>query len=282
MESPRPEISVILVTFNSHASLTDSLTSLKQSDISGSLELIVVDNNSTDNSLQIAQEIFPDAVIIKNSSNVGFAAACNMGAETATGGFLLFYNPDLTVDPEAVSTLKQSLLELPDAGCVTGRMRFPDNSFQSTCRMFPTYRNIFFSRGSFLSRLGLKGEIYTLPDYDKTTEVPAVAGTLLMIKKELFDTIGRFDERFFMYMEDTDLSYCLVKAGYKNYYIPSAGGVHLWGKGSSGGRLIRAFYHHRSVWKYFLKHFPNPFTLLILPLLLLVNFIVGSLLTKRS
>lgn len=281
MDSPQPTVSVILVTYNSNATLPGVLESLQQSDIADNLELVVVDNNSTDTSLQTVQSIFPDAKIIHNRSNTGFASACNQGAEISRGEFLLFYNPDLKVDRTAISILVKTAREHSDAGAISGRMRYPDGSFQPTCREFPTYGNIFYSRGSFLTKIGFTGKPYTLPDYETTTEVPAVAGTFLLIRKKLFDTVGRFDERFFVFMEDTDLSYRLVKSGYKNYYVPAAGGVHQWGEGSSAGKARRLYYHHRSVWKYFIKYFPNPFTLLILPLLLAGNLILGLLLPKR-
>lgn len=277
MDAAHKQVSVIIVTFNSLPSLKDSLVSLKNSDISENLEIIIVDNNSTDRSIEIAREIFADCKIIQNNRNIGFAAACNKGAKEANGEYLLFFNPDLEIDKDAISILVDRYEKLEKAGALAGRMRFPDNSFQPTCRKFPTYKNIFFSRGSVLGRIFKSDIEYTLPDYESDTEVEAVAGTFLLVSKTVFERVKMFDETFFMYMEDTDLSYKLNQAGYKNYFIPQAGGVHLWGKGSSGGKAIRSYYHHRSVWKYFLKYFPNAFSLLILPLILLVNFLLGLL-----
>ena len=81
-----------------------------------------------------------------------------------------------------------------------------------------------------------------------------------------------------MYMEDTDLCLRLRNSGLKNYFVPSAGAVHLWGKGSRAGRTRRRWYHHVSVWKYFVKHFPDGFSVIVLPVVLAVNFVVGSVL----
>ena len=84
-----------------------------------------------------------------------------------------------------------------------------------------------------------------------------------------------------MYMEDTDICLRLRQSGYRNFFVPGAGGVHLWGRGSRGGKVKRLFYHHISVWKYFLKHFPNPVSFLILPVILTVNFVLAAIVPKR-
>lgn len=239
--------------------------------------MVVVDNNSSDESVKCVRGYFPEAEIIELGENVGFAAACNMGAWTAKGEFLIFHNPDLQLDSGAIEELARVCEEQEGFGAGTGRLRFPDGSFQPTCRHFPTTGNIVFSRGSVLARLLGKSERYTLPDYTAITEVPAVAGTLMIIKRELFEAVNGFDERYFMYMEDSDLCLRLNRAGYKNYFVPAAGGIHLWGQGSRGGRLRRNWYHHVSLWKYFLKHFPNVVSLFIMPLVLAVHLILVSI-----
>ncbi len=101
--------------------------------------------------------------------------------------------------------------------------------------------------------------------------MPAVSATAVVIKRELFDRLGGFDTRFFMYMEDTDLSLRLGQNGHENLFVPEAGGVHYWGEGSRAGRVTRAVRHHGSVYKYFLKHVPNGFSTVLLPALLAVN-----------
>ena len=277
-----PFFSIIIVTFNSQTALPQSLQSLKQVDLIEDCEIIVVDNNSSDDSIEIAKEAITDCKIISNKSNIGFAKACNLGAKQSSGKYLLFYNPDLEIDKDALIGLKSFLLSDDTIGAVSGRMRFPDGTFQATCRKFPNMQNIFFSRGSFLSRIFKTSESYTLPDYTEITPVDAVAGTLLAVSKEKFMQVKMFDERFFMYMEDSDLSYKLTLSGFKNYFHPKVGGVHLWGEGSSAGHLKRSYYHHLSVWKYYLKHFPGGFSIIFLPFVLLGNFLLSILLPKRT
>jgi len=245
-------------------------------------ELIVIDNHSVDGSARAVREQFPNATVIEQFRNVGFAAACNEGAGLATGEHLLFLNPDVLLDSGAIETLQQVLTSTEKAGAVSPRLRFPDGSFQPTCRRLPTAGNLLFSRGSILSRLLRKEGKYTLPDQDSVCEVPACAGAVMMIDHSLFNLIDQFDRRYFMYMEDTDLCLRLGRSGYRNLFAPLAGGIHDWGKGSSVGQLRRKWYHHVSCWRYFLKHCPNGFSIVVLPALLLVNFLLAAILPGKN
>lgn len=253
-----PQVSVIIITHNSMPILQDCLAGLREALQSVRSELIVVDNASEDDSREAIQQAFPDALILRNQFNRGFALACNQAAEMARGNYLVFLNPDVVLDLEAVETLLVAARTRQDAGLLTGRLRFPDGRFQSTCRQFPTVGNLLFSRGSALSlmlgeRTDKTGK-YTLIDGKNVRQVPAVAATFAMVATDLFRAVGGFDERFFLYVEDTDLSYRLQLQGYRNFFVPAAGGVHHWGRGSRTGRITRNWRHHVSLLKYFSKH----------------------------
>jgi GT2 family glycosyltransferase len=278
MAAVKDKISIIIVTHNSRPVLEDCLTSLKGSLNGNHFEIINVDNRSSDDSPSHVRRHFPQATVIVNPKNVGFAAACNRAAQEATGEYLLFLNPDVIVDENAVEQLVKTLKSREDAGVVVGRMRFPDGSFQATCRNFPQIDNMLHSRGSVFSKLLRDGTAYTLPDYNVTTPIPAAAGTMMMLRNDLFNSVGGFDQRFFVFLEDVDLCLRLALRGHRNYFVPSAGGVHLWGRGSSAGKLKRNWYHHWAVWKYFRKHYPTVFSLFVLPLVLAVNFLLVTLL----
>jgi GT2 family glycosyltransferase len=283
---PVPQVSVIVVTRNSLPALNDCLKALPGAVADLSHELIIIDNASSDASVAEATRLGPSPQIIRNDKNIGFAAACNQGAEAAHGEYLLFLNPDVVLDHNAVAVLSAESQSHPTAGLVSGRLRNADNSFQATCRKFPTIGNLIFSRGSALSKIfggsPSEGGRYTLGDAVHTMEVPAVAATLVLIRRDLFDKIGRFDRRFFMYMEDTDLSLRLHQHGRTNLFVPAAGGMHRWGEGSCEGRIRRLWWHHLSVWKYFLKHLPNGFSVVILPALLGINFLVSIVRPRRK
>lgn len=270
------QISIIIVTHNSLPLLTSCFKSLTESNVDGS-EIIVVDNNSDDESVAVARDISPDVKTIENSTNLGFASACNQGAAAARNGLLLFVNPDLVLDVDAIGKLSEFMRENSRAGAVTGRLRFPNGSFQPNCREFPNRSNILLSRGGMLARLIGQSRKYTLGDFETVTPVPALAGAFLMIRRELFLSVNGFDERFFMYMEDTDLCLRLNERGYSNYFVPLAGAIHHWGWGSRAGRLRRNCWHHQSVYIYFRKHVGGVYTILILPLILLGNLLLVTL-----
>jgi N-acetylglucosaminyl-diphospho-decaprenol L-rhamnosyltransferase len=285
MSSAEIAISVIIVTNNSAAVIEECLGSLRAALVRHRYELIVVDNNSTDHSATVAGRVASDATILTNRDNRGFARACNQGAASANGRYLFFVNPDVTVDLDAVDPLLDVFGEQQRIGLASARLRHLDGRFHATCRRFPTIRNMLLSRGSFLSRIFRYGprrlEAYTLPDYATTTIVEAVAATMVMIKRDLFLSCGGFDERFFLYMEDTDLSLRLNRLGYVNVFVPTAGGVHRWGTGSRAGKLFRQWHQHRSVWKYFRKHRTGTAGMALLAPSLIVNFILVSILPVR-
>lgn len=266
------QVSVIIVTHNSKMFLEDCLQHLARASRSLDVELIVVDNGSVEDPSDLVRRSFSEAVIIRHRENLGFAVAANSGALKAQGKHLLFLNPDVMIDQTAIANMDSFLSNQPRVGGVGGRLRWPDGSFQPTCRKLPTIYNLLFSRGSVLSRLVPANRIYTLGDYETPMQVPAAAATMLMIRRDLFERMGGFDKRFFMYMEDTDLCVRLSRRNYVNIFLPAAGGVHHWARGSTAGRVRRLWYHHNSLWLYFRKHLPNLFSFLILPVFLSLNF----------
>jgi GT2 family glycosyltransferase len=273
-------VSGIVVTFNSEDSIVPCLNALASEIESVGGEIILFDNHSSDATVKIVRSRFPAVHIHESDRNVGFAAANNAASKSATGKYLLFANPDMTIDRGALNKLLETIQGRTDAGAVVARMRNPDGSFQPTARMLPTMKNIFFSRGSVLSAGAgsiLPANGYTLGDYKQTTEVPAASATCLLIEREVFHSLRGFDERFFLFMEDTDLCLRIEQSARKIYFVPEAGAVHRWGTGSSISALKRSWYHHRSVWKYFVKHYPNGFSLFLLPVFLFINFMIRAI-----
>ncbi len=273
-ESEQRSVSAIIITYNSSQNIIKALTAIKREVDSVGGEIILYDNNSSDETLKIIENNFGNIDIIKSNANIGFGRANNRAVKKASGKYILFANPDMIPDSGMLDKMIEAAESLDNAGAVVGRMRNEDNSFQPTCRQLPTLSNIFLSRGSLLGKLFGKKSSYTLRYYDEITAVPSVSATCMLIEKKIFLEIGGFDERYFMFMEDTDLSVAIGENGRKIYFVPTAGAIHLWGKGSKTSLSKRLFHQHRSVHKYYLKHYPGGFSLFILPLILLVNLTV--------
>ena len=247
-------LTVIIVNHYSEAVLGDCLAALAAGASADHREVIIVDNPAREEA-----PVFPipaglDVRRVKAPKRLGFAAACNLGAETAGGRYLLFLNPDVRVESSALTRLMAMLVEHLDIGAVVGRLTGPDRAFQPTCRRFPTITRLIASRGSMLRRIvRFPEDAYTLPDYPAPTDVDAAAAAMMMLPKNIYNRLGGFDPSFFMYMEDTDLCYRLREAGYRTVYIPEAEGVHLWGHATRRYRFRRLIWHHRSVWHYFAR-----------------------------
>jgi N-acetylglucosaminyl-diphospho-decaprenol L-rhamnosyltransferase len=266
--------SVVVVTHDSLPALGECLEALAPTLAADGAELVVVDNASRDGSAAFARTRIPGATILVNARNEGFARAANQGARKACGERLVFLNPDVRIDAGSLAALAHALDLAPDAGLAAARLRWPDGAFQPSCRRFPEPLNLWRSRGSLLGRWDRKGDGYTLPDAVETIPVPAVAGAYVMLDRARFTAVGGFDERFFVYMEDTDLSCRLAAAGHPCLFVPAAGAVHTWGQSSSAGRTRRAIHHHVAMGKYFRKHDPGWFSSAVMPVLLAVHLLV--------
>ena len=175
-----------------------------------------------------------------------------------------------------MNTLYETLQSDSEIGMVTGRLSYPDGHFQSSCRRFPTLRNLFFSRQSIPGRIFSHSvEAYTLPDYDRPTKVEAAAAALAIMPRELFDDLSGFDERFPLYLEDTDLCLRIHRKGKDIIYDPRAKAIHLWGHSTKHYRFRRIIWHHVSMWRYFAKHHRTIGAILLLLPLLIVNCLLS-------
>jgi GT2 family glycosyltransferase len=274
--SDRPDISIIIVNHYADRILDDCIRAA----VSGSSllrrEIIVVDNPAVAAPRSIPGCSGTAVQRIPTTDRLGFGAACNLGAKYAAGEHLLFLNPDVVVEPNAIEHLHSAIETTADAGAVIGRLTLSDGTFYPSCRMFPTITNLLYSHGSVLHWLfGSRRGRYMLPDFDDITEVDWGAAALMMVRRDLFERSSGFDERFFMYLEDTDLCFRFQKAGFRNYYIPRAGGVHLWGYSTRRYPFRRILWHHRSIWRYFVKHDNSPPTLAILAPILTGNCLLS-------
>jgi N-acetylglucosaminyl-diphospho-decaprenol L-rhamnosyltransferase len=251
-------IDVVVVNWNSRSLLRDCVAALDRSTIAGRLHLVVVDNASTDASADglTAQRIGID--VFRNPQNRGFAAACNQGAATGRAPYLLFLNPDANVRPD---TLERTLAFLEDphnAGVAIAGAQLvdADGRIRRTCARRPTAAALLL-RAMFLDRLVprlVKPHFMVEWDHRDTREVDQVPGAFLMIRRAMFERLGGFDERFFLYYEDLDLCARAHDAGSAVVYFVGAVAEHIGGGTTQAIIGRRAFYLARSEVAYAAKH----------------------------
>lgn len=207
-----PEISVIIVSYNSASFLRDCLASVFACS-QESCEVIVVDNASQDGSRDLIRKEFPSVSLVSLACNIGFGAACNRGAAVAAGRYLVFLNPDTVVEPGWLRHLVRVLETDASVGAVSPKIVLMDQP------------DIVNACGNDVHIVGFPScHLWGAPSDQVQAggEVASISGAAFIISKALFDRVGRFDPHFFMYLEDTDLSWRLRLSGYHCLYVPQA------------------------------------------------------------
>ncbi|MCD6097658.1 glycosyltransferase family 2 protein [bacterium] len=250
-------LSIIIVSYNCKEYLLDCLNSIfSHPPKTAELELIVVDNASSDGTVDAIREDYPRVKLVPNEENLGFAAGCNIGFEHSTGEYVLFLNPDVVVNETSFDPLISFLDKTPDAGAVIGSMVDADGEPVPNVRIVPTVFDLLISRKSFIAWLPSLGKIRDkrLAIPRGVAEIEAGGGGYLLVRSELYRRVGMMDTRFFLFVEDIDLSVRIREAGYKIYYLPDARIIHHWG-GSTRKHMTRSiWYHHISLFRFFQKY----------------------------
>lgn len=258
------ELSVIIVSYNSAAFLRQCIGSLVEQRCDLPVEVIVVDNASKDDSVATVERHFPDAVIIRNAKNLGFAKANNQGIERASGRLLLIQNPDTVMLPGLLRALVDFLAQTPEAGAASGRILNADLTDQGTARRFPTVWSGLFGRHSLLTRLLPNNRFsrrYMMTEMRGSTEpyeVDWLSTASMLVRRDVIDLVGGMDEEFF-YWVDGEWCQRIRKGGWKIFCVPPAAVIHEEGKGSGHrtramrNRIIIDF--HRGAYRLFCKHY---------------------------
>ncbi len=244
------KLSIIIISYNSAHFLRVCLQSLVDSLKKIPSELFVVDNNSQDNSAALVRTSFPTVRLIANKKNIGFGAACNQALREAKGDYILILNPDVQVHPTTLRTMLSYLEKYKDIGILVPQLRFTDGSLQYSCRRYPVFLAHFIQR--FLPNSSIVRSYLMLDkDHSLIREIDWSIGAFLLIRKTVFDQIGFFDERYFLYFEDTDLCRRAKHAGWKIVYYPKAIATHFFHQ-SSYKLFSKPFFHHlRSMYIYY-------------------------------
>jgi len=254
------DISVIIVNYNVREFLRQSLLSLRPALLNLAAEIFVVDNASNDGSVEMVRQKFPEVALIANRDNVGFARANNQALRQATGRVVVLLNPDTVVQEDTFTAIQTFFAQHPATGMVGCKVLNPDGTLQLACRRsFPTPW-IAFTRLSGLSRLFPKSRWFGrynltyLPE-NETTEVEAISGSFMAVRREALTQVGLLDEEFFLYGEDLDWCFRLRAAGWKIHYFPGTQIIHFKGESAKQSDLdnLRLFY--QAMILFVRKHF---------------------------
>jgi N-acetylglucosaminyl-diphospho-decaprenol L-rhamnosyltransferase len=282
------ELEVVVINYNAGEDIIDCLTRLAEQ-ISGE-SIVVIDNASTDGSVERIEREHPDVRMIRNERNSGFAAAANQGVRATSSPYVVLVNPDADVRPGFVQTLGRALDEHPKAGAVGALVLNPDGSVQPTKRAFPSLWHAALH--------GIVGIVwpdnpgtraYTLADasFTEPRTVGWVAGTAVALRREAFEAVGGFDEVFFFFVEDVDLCRRLWDAGWEVWFEPRAVAEHAWGTSWTQRPLRFLWIHQRSLMRYVMKHRRGMWVLgyPLIALALVLRFVLLAirwLFTRRS
>jgi GT2 family glycosyltransferase len=255
MSTVQPDVSIIFVSWNTRDLLTACLNSLPDACPGISYDTWVIDNGSTDGSIEAIRQNYPAVQLIVNSSNVGFAAANNQGMRQATGRYALLLNSDTVAPPGSISELVQFADATPQAGIVGAMLLNPDGSFQASYAEFPSLLSEFLSVSGLGSRFLFRNyPSYGLEHSRTTRKVGYIPGACMLARREAIAEVGMMDEGYFMYSEENDWCLRMARAGWETWYRPEAPIIHYGGQSTRQRKhaMVQALY--RSKVRYFRKH----------------------------
>ncbi|MFC5283049.1 glycosyltransferase family 2 protein [Pedobacter alpinus] len=256
------ELSIIIVSYNVKDLLQQAISSLLVAAEDIKSEIFVVDNSSKDKSVEMVKNFFPQVNLIENAKNEGFSVANNQAIVKAKGKYILVINPDTITNKDTLSKTINFLNNREDVGCLGVRMLNGQGEFlPESKRGLPTPW-VSFCKLSGLNRLFPKSKLFNsyylgyINEFE-TAEVDVIAGAFMLLRASALKKVGLFDEDFFMYGEDIDLSYRLKLAGFKNYYFPETYITHFKGQSTRkfSFKYLQSFYGSMFIFvrKHFLK-----------------------------
>lgn len=256
-ENSQTTVSVIIVSWNAREYLMQCLASLSQA-YRSPLEIIVVDNASSDGSADSVASSYPNVRLIRNSENVGFARANNIGFSLSTGRYLCFINSDVKVLPNCISRLVDFCQEHRDVGMVGPRIIGGDGKLQRSCRGFPSVWNMLcraFALDTFFPKSAMfTGYSLSHWSQDSLRPVDILSGCFWLVRREALAQVGLLDELFFMYGEDMDWCKRFWTHGWPVVFVPSAEAIHYGGASSANSPVRFYIERQRADLQYWKKH----------------------------
>ncbi len=243
-------LAAVVVNYNAGAALSTCVASLISE---GIREVVVVDNASKDTSMSDLAKAWPRAKQILSRRNLGFGAGANLGVGSTSAEYLIVCNPDLVVRPGSIGAMAAVLGGAPDVAIVGPMLRDSSGTVYPSGREFPGigeavghgFVGLFWGGNPWTRRYRQIGQ-----EQHRSREADWVSGAFLVVRREAFDQVGGFDERYFMYVEDVDLCWRLRRAGWAIRYEPAAEVVHEQGRSASRHPYSMLVAHHRSMWRF--------------------------------
>lgn len=258
--------SVIIVNYNAGEVLLQCVSALvKNAPVA---EVLLVDNASTDGSLEQVQARFPHLQIIRNPENLGFSAAANQGLAAACGAYLLLLNPDCLLQEDSLQQMMSALDEYPQAGMAGCRIMNPDGSEQRGCRRrLPTLGSGMRKAAGGKGSSGIDLHQQELPGHP--VKVEAISGAFMLLRREALQEVGMLDEGYFMHCEDLDWCRRFLDANWKILFVPGVEVVHYQGSCSKSTPVRVSWYLHQGMIRYYRKYLAggrvSPMSYIVVP-----------------
>lgn len=266
LEKTSPDITIVIVNYKVKEYISNLLSSISKAKGELDLQIIVVDNDSQDGSVEFLKSRYPEVHFIANEENLGFGKANNQAISIAEGKYLLIINPDTLVSEDTFSVLIEHMEAHPNCGAAGCRILNPDGSFApESKRSVPTIWSSF-TKVTGLSSLFSKSRFFSeyyldWLDEDETARVPVLSGSFMFWRTGLLKELGGFDERFFMYGEDIDLCYRVQDTNYHIDYVPFTSIIHYKGESTRKGDLKYTWIFNKALYQFFDKHHSSNYSL---------------------
>ena len=268
------KLSIVIVNYNVRPYLEQCLQSVQKALEGIEGEVFVVDNHSSDDSVEVVRNSYPWVHLIANDENMGFARANNLAIRQSEGEYVLLLNPDTVVESDTLRQVLQFMSDHPQAGGAGVMMHNADGTLAPESR-----RAVPTPWVACLKMLGITRRYYMshLP-WNKPARIEVISGAFCFLRRKALDQVGLLDEDFFMYGEDIDLSYRLLKGGWENWYVP-ASIIHYKGRSTqkSDFRYVHVFYQAMLI--FFRKHYSHLSLIYTLPIKAAIYFRASIALT---
>lgn len=262
------DLSVIIVSYNTKDLLKQTIRSVIETTSKITYEIIVSDNDSTDGSIAMVKDKFPQVLLIENKANLGFSKGNNIAIKQAKGRYILLLNSDTVVQGDCLEQSVAYMDKHKDIGVLGCKIVLPSGELDHACkRGFPTPEaSLYYMLGldkRFPDKLKYGAYRATYLGEDELGEVDALMGAFMMLPSEVIDQVGMLDETFFMYGEDLDWCYRIKEAGYKVVYYPKGQIIHYKGASSKKKRGKTIYEFHRAMILFYNKHYRKKYNPII-------------------